>query len=105
MNAITKQRTVKVKLVGANTYGYEAKRYGRGDVFELPERLYEPDLFTIVEAEAKPKKKPKAEEIEAAQADVTEEEEKIINELLDTDTSTPEGKKKAQRISKKAADK
>lgn len=104
---IPKQKMVKVKFVGGSTLAIGAKRYKRGDVLEIPERLLIacPDLYMKVE-KAKPKKKttmvatPKV--IEEATSTLTVEEKKIVDELVSTDTTTEAGKKKAKRISDRA---
>ena len=97
---------MKVQFVGGSVLGIGSATYKRGDILEIPEKLFIacPDLYVKVEKEAKVTEPAKVT-INAPTTEQIEKEEKIIEEIMEADTTTKEGKKKAERASKKATDK
>lgn len=75
----TKQKMVKVKIIGCSVLGYGSNNYVRGDVLEIPESMFEADLYEMVEPKPKvvvnisPKPVTVVEEV-ATEEQATEEE-------------------------------
>jgi len=77
---VTSTKKIKVRIVGCSALAIGSERYVRGDIIEIPENLFEADLYEKVEEPVKveKKKKQKAEIIEVADTEVHEAEEMSI---------------------------
>jgi len=98
VNIIPREKKVKVQFVGGSTLRIGEVVYKKGDVLEISETLFNacPDLFVKVT-------EPKVTTTTIPEP--TPEEEEVIKEIMEADTSTQEGKKKAARAAKKATSK
>jgi hypothetical protein len=102
---IPKIKLVTVKFIGGSIFQVGEEIYQKGDVFEISESLFLacPDLFVKVEVVKTSVASP--EQIEVVSQTLTPEEKKVVDALVETDTTTEKGKKKAAAISKKATGK
>jgi len=101
---IPKPKLVKVQFIGGSVLRVGEAIYQKGDVLEVPEKLLIacPDLYVKVEETAKVTE-PSA--VDTSMPEPTEEEEEAIKEIMEADTTTKAGKKKAEAAAKKVAGK